>query len=125
MPSFVDPELKRFIQDNSLEKRRAVARQLLAKYPDRVPIIIGRGELLNTKAATKFKFVCPGDITFGKFILEVRRHIPSLDPSSALYFFTSTNTIPAVAAVMSTLYTKHKADDGFLYITYSCESTFG
>lgn len=32
---------------------------------------------------------------------------------------------PATASLMSQIYKSHKNEDGFLYITYSGESTFG
>ncbi|KAK9924538.1 hypothetical protein M0R45_032903 [Rubus argutus] len=35
------------------------------------------------------------------------------------------NILPPNAALMSAVYEEHKDEDGFLYITYSGESTFG
>jgi GABA(A) receptor-associated protein len=34
-------------------------------------------------------------------------------------------TLPPTAALMSQVYKEHKDEDGFLYVTYSGESTFG
>jgi GABA(A) receptor-associated protein len=64
-------------------------------------------------------------MVFGKFVEDVRAHIPSLDSRTALFFFLSDNTLPPISIIMATLYEKHKSSDGFLYITYSCENTFG
>jgi GABA(A) receptor-associated protein len=33
--------------------------------------------------------------------------------------------IPPTAALLSTIFEEHKDEDGFLYITYSGENTFG
>ena len=34
-------------------------------------------------------------------------------------------TLPATSELMSKVYEDHKKDDGFLYMTYNGESTFG
>jgi GABA(A) receptor-associated protein len=125
MTSFADPVIFKFITDNSLEKRRAISGKLLSSYPDRIPVIIGRAELLKTPAIKKYKFMAPGDITFGKFIVEIRKHIPDIDSTVALFYFLSNNSLAYNSALMSQLYSKYKAPDDFLYITYSCENTFG
>jgi GABA(A) receptor-associated protein len=35
------------------------------------------------------------------------------------------NTLPPAASLMSQIYKEHKDTDGFLYVIYSGESTFG
>lgn len=125
MTTFVDPALIEFFKQNPIEKRRAVSSRLLTHYPDRVPVIVGRAQTRNTPDIDKHKFIVPREITFGNFMLDVRKHVPTLYPSTGLLFFLSDNTLPQTSALMSTLYEKHKSDDGFLYLTYSCESTFG
>lgn len=37
----------------------------------------------------------------------------------------NTTQIGCIAALMSSIYEDHKDDDGFLYVTYSGENTFG
>lgn len=123
--SAVDPSLIHFFTTNSLEKRKAVSSRLLNTYPDRVPVIVSRADLRSTPDIDKHKFIVPSDSSFGSFMVEVRKHIPTLHPSTGLFFFLSDNTLPQSTAFMSTLYDRHKASDGFLYLTFSCENTFG
>lgn len=125
MTSIVDPEIKRFIKGKSLEQRLALSTNILSRYPERVPIIIGRGELRNTPPISKYRFLVSRDLSFGEFIGKIRKNIPKLDPTAALFFFLSNNMLIPSSAVMSSLYEKHKSEDGFLYITYSAENTFG
>ena len=47
-----------------------------------------------------------------------------LAPEKAIFIFVN-NVLPPTAALMSQIYAEHKDEDGFLYITYSGESTFG
>lgn len=42
----------------------------------------------------------------------------------AIFIFVD-EVLPPTAALMSSIYEEHKDEDGFLYITYSGENTFG
>lgn len=53
----------------------------------------------------------------------VRKRI-SLPPEKAIFVFVK-NSLPPTAALMSAIYEKNKDADGFLYVTYSGENTFG
>lgn len=59
----------------------------------------------------------------GKFVFEIRRHM-KLRPEKAIFLFVD-NVLPPTGAPMSQIYDRHKDEDGFLYVTYSGESTFG
>ena len=45
--------------------------------------------------------------------------------SKYLVFIFINNILPPTASLMSTIYEEQKDSDGFLYITYSGENTFG
>lgn len=53
----------------------------------------------------------------------IRKRI-KLSPEKAIFIFVN-NVLPPTAALMSSIYDEHKDDDGFLYIAYSGENTFG
>jgi GABA(A) receptor-associated protein len=48
----------------------------------------------------------------------------NLPPEKALYLFVK-GTIPSSSSMMETLYTYYCDDDGFLYVVYTFENTFG
>jgi len=61
---------------------------------------------------------------------EIRKHMPSLKPEDSIFLFVQDkkekqDVLPPSSALMTTIYDKHKDEDGFLYITYSGENTFG
>jgi len=58
-----------------------------------------------------------------QFIFVIRKRI-ELETEQAL-FLQVNNKLPPVAQLMSQLYQTDKDEDGFLYVTYSGESTFG
>jgi GABA(A) receptor-associated protein len=82
----------------------------------------------------------PADLTVGQFVYVIRKRI-KLSPEKAIFIFVD-EVLPPTAALMSSIYEEHKGlytvpfchhdpltsladEDGFLYITYSGENTFG
>ena len=48
----------------------------------------------------------------------------SIPADKAIFIFVN-NTLPPTAALMSTVYEQHRDEDGFMYMMYSGENTFG
>lgn len=105
------------------DKRKSEAERIRAKYPDRVPVICEKADRSDIPDIDKKKYLVPADLTVGQFHYVIRKRI-KLAPEKALFLFCS-NSIPPNAALMSTVYEEQKDEDGFLYIQYSGESTFG
>jgi GABA(A) receptor-associated protein len=106
-----------------LDKRKSEAERIRAKYPDRVPVICEKADRSDIPDIDKKKYLVPADLTVGQFHYVIRKRI-KLAPEKALFLFCG-NSIPPNAALMSTVYEEQKDEDGFLYIQYSGESTFG
>jgi len=112
-----------FKAQHPFEKRKAEAARIRQKYPDRIPVICERAEKSDIDQIDKKKYLVPADLTVGQFVYVIRKRI-KLAPEKAIYIFVN-NTLPPTAGLMSQLYKDHKDEDGFLYVTYSGESTFG
>jgi GABA(A) receptor-associated protein len=69
------------------------------------------------------RYLVPADLTVGQFVYVIRKRI-KLSPEKAIFVFVN-NVLPPTAALMSAVYDDHRDDDGFLYIAYSGENTFG
>ena len=69
------------------------------------------------------RYLVPADLTVGQFVYVIRKRI-KLSPEKAIFVFVN-NVLPPTAALMSSIYEEHKEEDGFLYIAYSGENTFG
>jgi len=113
-----------FKNDHPLEKRREVAERIRSKYQDRIPVIVEKAPRSDAPDIDKKKYLVPADITVGKFVYEIRKHMNKVNAEKAIYLFVN-NTIPPTAALISQIYERYKDEDGFLYITYSGENTFG
>ena len=109
----------------SLHDRYNESRKILEKYPDRVPIICERS--LSTSRdcpyIDKNKYLVPRDLTIGQFIYVIRKRM-HLQPEKAVFLFIN-GIIPSSTNMLGELYEYYKDSDGFLYISYSFENTFG
>ncbi|CAN8270636.1 unnamed protein product [Cochlearia groenlandica] len=112
-----------FKQEHPLEKRQAESCRIRDKYPDRIPVIVERAEKSDVPDIDKKKYLVPADLTVGQFVYVVRKRI-KLSPEKAIFIFVK-NILPPTAAIMSAIYEEHKDEDGFLYMSYSGENTFG
>jgi len=112
-----------FKQEHALEKRQAEAQRIREKYPDRVPVIVEKAEKSDIPDIDKKKYLVPADLTVGQFVYVIRKRI-KLSPEKAIFVFVN-NVLPPTAALISSVYDEHKDEDGFLYIAYSGENTFG
>ncbi|CAN6199160.1 unnamed protein product [Urochloa humidicola] len=109
--------------NHELEKRQSESNRIRDKYPDRIPVIVEKSGKTDIPDIDKKKYLVPADLTVGQFIYVVRKRI-KLSPEKAIFVFVN-NTLPPITSLMSELYEEHKDGDGFLYMTYSGESTFG
>jgi len=112
-----------FKNEHPLEKRQAEALRIREKYPDRIPVIVEKAGRSDIPDIDKKKYLVPGDLTAGQFVYVIRKRI-KLSPEKAIFIFVN-NILPPTAALMSSIYEEHKDEDGFLYIVYSGENTFG
>ena len=105
------------------KERHEESSKIIVKYPDRIPIIVEKSKNSNIAPIDKNKFLVPNDITVGQFVYIIRKRI-ELTPEKAIFVFID-NILPPTACNMKEIYEQHKCDDGFLYIEYSGENTFG
>jgi GABA(A) receptor-associated protein len=113
-----------FKQDHSFETRKNESSRILDKYSDRIPIIVERSNKSDIlPLIDKKKFLCPKDLTIGQFVYVIRKRI-SLNPNKAIFIFIN-NTLPPISSSVGDIYGQHMDEDGFLYIMYSSENTFG
>lgn len=111
------------IGTNPPEKRKSESTRILQRFKDRLPVICEKVENSDIQEIDKRKYLVPGDLTVGQFVYVVRKRI-KLPSEKAIFIFVN-DILPPTAALMSTVYEEHKDEDGFLYVLYSGENTFG
>ena len=106
-----------------LQKRIDEAKRILKKYPDRIPVIVEKTGKSDIPDIDKKKYLVPSDLTVAQFIYVIRKRI-SINADQAIFIFVN-NTLPVTSSIMLQIYNEYKDEDGFLYVKYSGESTFG
>jgi GABA(A) receptor-associated protein len=90
-----------FINICCTEKRAAEAKRILTKYPDRIPVIVGKSARSSLPEIDKKKFLVPGSMLCGEFKYIIHKHLQSqlaggaeaLSAEQTLYLFVK-NTPP-------------------------------
>ena len=109
--------------DLTLEERQAESNNILTKYPGRVPVIVRKSPNSRLKDIDKKKFLVPSDLTIAQFIYVIRKRI-KLDSTEALFIMVNNKVLPSKLC-LGEIYNKDKDEDGFLYVIYTSENTFG
>lgn len=116
------PIEKSFKDKYSFKLRLNESNKVIVKYPNRIPIIVERFNRSLPEIDRK-KYLAPSDLSVGNFMYVIRKRI-KLKPEKSFYLFFNNKLLP-VTTLLESAYDKHKDDDGFLYIKYCEESTFG
>jgi GABA(A) receptor-associated protein len=112
-----------FKDTHPYDKRKEEASRILAKYKDRVPIIVEVSSACPELVLNKKKYLVPSDLTVGQFLYVIRKRI-KLTSEQALYIFFN-NSLPTTSELIGGIYKKFKDSDDFMYAEISLENTFG
>ena len=108
----------------SEETRIQECSRILNKHPDRIPIIVCKDKRSTTlQDIDKHKYLVPKDMHLSQFIYVIRKRI-KLKPEQTI-FVTVNNELCSNNSTLEEIYNTYKNKDGFLYIEYSSENTFG
>ena len=118
------PEFINEFKINTIEKNRSIqSYRILSQYEHKkFPVIIDRATL-QTPKIEKHKYVIDGDMKISEIFCILRSKL-NLSSSDAIFIFID-NAIPRMTSTIKEIYQQKKDSDGFLYITYSLENTFG
>ena len=114
-----------FQEKYTLDKRKEQSYSIRSKYPDKLPIIIEKLKNISSPVADipKNKFLIPDDLVVSQLMCIIRKYI-ELSSADSIYLFANDTLISPSESLYNT-YGKYKDDDGFLYIFYTTENTFG
>ena len=120
----VEPTVPDTLISNEYLERLKKSQIILEKYPDRVPLIIQPSKNdRDSFPIDKSKYITPRDLSLMQLqqIIRKRVHFPA---EKALFMFIN-NKIYPITSLVGAIYDTNKDADGFLYVTYCQESTFG
>lgn len=107
------------------ETRRNNCQQIIDQHPDKVPIICERAPGAKINDLDKTKYLVGTDLKFLDFVNTIRSRL-NLEPNSALFLIVGGKHSVSNEMSLGEIYKKYKdSEDGFLYMHYSSELTFG
>jgi GABA(A) receptor-associated protein len=119
------PKPRSFRDNFPFQKRLNESIIIREKYPNRIPIICEKwGNDTEIPNIDRKKYLVPNDLSVANFMYVVRKRL-KLSSDKGIYLFINDKVMPTTSASLSQYYESHKDEDGFLYISYSGESTFG
>ena len=111
-------------KDHTFDERLAETKKALENYAGRIPVLVQMrkgSKLPNFKSC---KFLVPGEITIGQFLMIIRKRIPNLTPEQAVWIFVN-GILPPSSQSIGSVYHSYKSKDGFLRIVCAEENVFG
>lgn len=111
-----------FQAEKSFESRVSESAALKLKYYDRVPVIVERRRN-DIAHIDKRKFLVPDHLNVGQLIFVIRRRL-KLEPHESVFVFVN-HRIVQHTLLLKQLYEKERDPDGFVYLSYDFENTFG
>jgi len=113
----------KFKANHSFEQRASEAARIRAKYRDRIPVIVEKAPRSDISDLDKHKFLVPNDLRVGQFLFILHKRL-SLVENKSIFLF-SNGILLSSSASMADMHQKYSDNDGFLYILYAAENTFG
>jgi GABA(A) receptor-associated protein len=107
----------------SLPDRVKEAVRMRVKYPDRIAIVIQKDPLSTLATLSQIKYLVPSTSTVGDIMMVVRKKI-HLKPHQSLFFYVHDKVL-SCSILLNSVYELNRDEDGFLYIYYKEENTFG
>ena len=107
------------------DQRKRETTYIKQKYPERIPIICEKSSTqVNAPNISKRKYLVPNDMTIGQFMFSIRQQI-NVSKEEALFILIDDSFIPSSSLMILQIYQEYCNADGYLYITYMIENTFG
>lgn len=114
-----------FDKKYSFKSRLEEAGRVLAKYPERVPIIVEKDPNCHTIGdIDKHKYLVPRSLTMGQFQHVIRKRL-KVTPETAIFMFVQGGVLPTVTEQVGEVYERLGGGDKYLKMTYSSENVFG
>ena len=116
----------RFKKENpDVAQRKKECEKIRTQFSEKIPIICEKDPKSKIADIDKTKYLVPNDLTVSQFSMMIRKRI-QIDKEAAFYLLANGKHSITGDTVLNDIYDKYKdPEDGFLYIAYASELTWG
>ncbi|XP_022908042.1 microtubule-associated proteins 1A/1B light chain 3C-like [Onthophagus taurus] len=112
-------------KNKSIDVRKEEVLAIRNRFPTKIPIIVQRfAKESNLPQLEKTKFLVPQELTMSQFLMIIKNRI-KMKPTQSLYLLVNDRSLVSLSITFAEVYAEHAGPDGFLYITYASQETFG
>lgn len=120
-PSVSDYEFKMM---HTFETRQKDSTRIVAKYPDKAPLIVEKSDSSDVSDLKNNKWIIRKDLTIGQLMYIIKKRI-KFAPEEILIVWINNKYMPSISETIGNLYNKYVDKDGWMYITYSKKEFLG